>query len=218
MGPKKDNNKSAKSTDKSVKPKGKNAKNTSDTKTINKPKGKVKKPKEKVNKPKEKAIQKKINFPVTPKTRITTSPTASTSFSTAVNVQDITTTCSTPPPQTRPPQKRNVDSDSPFSTTSSLVFTINSNVSKRDTLDDLPRENLLSTFIADAAIHQENLPEPGKRKKVSSDDSSGQTKVKRKQKQESARKTIDSTHRGDNYDFDEISSDQVKNVTKTTGM
>ena len=152
MGPKKDNNKSAKSTDKSVKPKGKNAKKTSDTKTINKPKEKVKKPKEKVNKPKEKAIQKKINFPVTPKTRITTSPTASTSFSTAVNVQDITTTHSTPPPQKLPPQKRYVDSDSPYST-SSQVFIINRNVSKRDTLDDLPRENLLSTFIADAFLY-----------------------------------------------------------------
>ena len=143
MGPKKDNKKSAKSTDKSVKPKGKNAKNTSDTKTITKPKGKVTKPKEKVKpketvKPKEKAIQKKINFPVTPKTRITTSPTASTSFSTAVNVQDITTTHSTPPPQKLPPQKRYVDSDSPYST-SSQVFIINRNVSKRDTLDDLPR-------------------------------------------------------------------------------
>ena len=109
-----------------------------------------------IDKPKEKVKQQKINFVVTPKTTITTSTTASTSFSTAVNVQDITTTCSTPPPQKRPPQKRNVDSDSPFSTKSSLVFTINSNVSKRDTLDDLPRETLLSTFIADAAIHQEN--------------------------------------------------------------
>ena len=52
MGPKNDNKKSAKSTDKSVKPKGKNAKNTSDTTNITKPKAKDTKPKEKV-KPQE---------------------------------------------------------------------------------------------------------------------------------------------------------------------
>ena len=103
MGPKNDNKKSAKSTNKSVKPKGKNAKNTSDTKETVKPQETPKekaiqkkinfpvtptKPEEKVKpqetvKPKEKAIkktQKKINFPVTSKTTSTTNPTASTSF------------------------------------------------------------------------------------------------------------------------------------------
>ena len=72
-----------------------------------------------VNKPKEKVKQQKINWVVTPKTTNTTSTTATvtnnSSFSTAVNAQDIITTCSTPP------QKRNVDTDSPFST-SSQVF------------------------------------------------------------------------------------------------
>ena len=109
MGPKKENNnKSAKASNTSVnKPKGKNAKktfNVTDTKTI--------------DKPKEKDKQQKINWVVTPKTTNTTSTTATvtnnSSFSTAVNAQDIITTCSTPP------QKRNVDPDSPFST--SQVF------------------------------------------------------------------------------------------------
>ena len=106
---KENNNKSANASNTSVnKPKGKNAKkkcNVTDTKTIDKPKEKVK--------------QQKINWVVTPKTTNTTSTTATvtnnSSFSTAVNAQDIITTCSTPP------QKRNVDTDSPFST-SSQVF------------------------------------------------------------------------------------------------
>ena len=71
-----------------------------------------------VNKPKEKVKQQKINWVVTPKTTNTSTTatvTNNSSFSTAVNTQDIITTCSTPP------QKRNVDTDSPFST-SSQVF------------------------------------------------------------------------------------------------
>ena len=80
--------------------------NVTDTKTI--------------DKPKEKDKQQKINWVVTPKTTNTSTTatvTNNSSFSTAVNAQDIITTCSTPP------QKRNVDPDSPFST-SSQVFTL----------------------------------------------------------------------------------------------
>ena len=80
--------------------------NVSDTKTIDKPNEKVKQ-------------QKIESWIVTANTTNTTSTTATvtniTSISTAANAQDITTTCSTPT------QKRNVDSDSPFST-SSQVF------------------------------------------------------------------------------------------------
>ena len=80
---------------------------------------------------------------------------------------------------------------------------------KRKLSQDFARK----TVIVD--LHQEHLAEHVTGKKVGSDDSSGQSKCKRKQKQES-RKTIDSTHRGDDYNSDEISSDQVENVTKTT--
>ena len=244
MGPKKDNNKSAKSSDKSVnKPKGKNAKKTSDTKTIDKPKEKVK--------------QQKINFVVTPKTTITTSTTATvtnnSSFSTAVNAQDIITTCSTPP------QKRNVDPDSPFSTSSQVFKSVRKQRqdSARKTIESTHRgddsnfneissdqvENVRKTTvnphrgidvrfstktlskrkgvfsIVNADIHQENLTERCKRKKVFSDDSSDQNKVSvKKQRQDSARKTIESTHRGDDSNFNEIipcDQDPVGSVEKT---
>ena len=231
MGPK--NKKSAKSTDKSVK--GKDAKNTSDTTNITKqetvkPKEKAiqqkidfpvttpTEPKKKVKpqqtvKPKEKAIKKtqqKLKFPAT--TPKTTSTTASTSFSTAVNVQDITTTHSTPPPQKRPPPESNVDSDSPYST-SSRVFQINTKVSKRDTLDGFPTENLLSGFIANTSIDQENLS--------SQDENATKTTVdihrgKDGRCSTKSTKPIKNTHRRNIHDLEKISSVQDENVTKTT--
>merc|ERR1712121_563680 len=177
MGPK--NKKSAKSTDKSVKPKGKDTKNTSNTTNITKqetvkPKEKAKQqkidfpkttptePKEKVKpqqtvKPKEKAIkrtQQKLKFPAT--TSKTTSTTASTSFSTAVNVQDITAStsfstavnvqCSTPPPPPRPLQTTNVESESTYSTTAE-VFVLNRDLSKRKTIENLPTDDRLHAYL-----------------------------------------------------------------------
>ena len=177
-------------------------------------------PKEKVKpqqtvKPKEKAIkstQQKLKFTAT--TSKTTSTTASTSFSTAVNVQDSTAStsfstavnvqCSTPPPP-RPLQTTNVESESPFST-SSEVFVLNRDLSKRKTIENLPTDDRLHAFITNTSIHQENLSSTqdenatkttvdthrgidgrfstktrSKRKGEFSDDSRNQTKVKRKQ-------------------------------------
>ena len=135
MVPKKENNnKSANASNTSVnKPKGKNEKknfNVTDTKTIDKPKEKVK--------------QQKINWVVTPKTTNTTSTTATvtnnSSFSTAVNAQDIITTCSTPP------QKRNVDTDSPFSTSSQVFKSVRKQRqdSARKTIESTHREKILN--------------------------------------------------------------------------